>query len=58
LKVSVPGRDPLMRENMPAGSEKFRRLTWAGFTSLAMQATAFGLDVFAITAEKSSTLSH
>jgi hypothetical protein len=44
LSVTVPGEDRKVIAELPVGSERFRRLEWLGFISLATSEAVFYID--------------
>jgi len=44
LVLMLPGAKPQAFSKLPCGSDRFKRLEWLGFVSLATQQTAFYLD--------------
>ncbi len=48
LEVSIPGQPSREFKDLPYASEKFKALTWIGFTSNADKSTVFFLDDFAV----------
>ncbi|MCL4201728.1 MAG: right-handed parallel beta-helix repeat-containing protein [Pirellulaceae bacterium] len=48
LRVTPTGQSPQVFTDLPSASPAFNQLTWAGFTSLATDTTAFYLDNFSL----------
>ncbi len=44
LTVTLPGRTPKRFDGLPTGSDKFKKLHWLGFTSLANDTAVFYVD--------------